>query len=220
MGKWLQQAKEAREPEPKSEQNIRAAVQRARKGQFRRRIVLPVSDKYRDFWGTDIVAIAKTREEMNSLRQDYPGAVVLYWEELGHVLDVVERQGLEAAKHLLQARAIFGPNAEIMADDTGLWPDEADDPGAEISPGDTHLWLILLREAKSLDIELWSKLAYLRGAGCRLEQGTKGYVIRPIIDAEGKRGWTSVEEYDREKQCLEPYRQDVVRLLKEVGPDG
>jgi len=136
-------ARQAREPEPEPKQgDIKAAVARARKGQFRRRIVLPVSDKYRDFWGHRVVAVGKTKEGIDSLRRDYPDAIVMLYTELDNILDTVERQGLEAAKHLLEAREIFGPNAEIMADDTGLWPDEADDPGAEISPGDAHLWCL------------------------------------------------------------------------------
>jgi hypothetical protein len=92
------------------------------------------------------------------------------------------------------------------------------DPGADISPEDSELWLWLLTAAEKTDTELHARLFYIRGAGAKLERhATYGYSIKPIIDPEGKKGWTSPDEYQRERQCLVAYRNKLIELLRKLG---
>lgn len=92
------------------------------------------------------------------------------------------------------------------------------DPGADISPEDSELWLWLLTAAEKTDTELHARLFYIRGAGAKLERhATYGYSIKPIIDPEGKQGWTSLDEYQRERQCLVAYRNKLIELLRKLG---
>jgi hypothetical protein len=91
------------------------------------------------------------------------------------------------------------------------------DPGADISPEDSDLWLWLFAAAERVDMELYAGLFYIRGAGARLEKHMAyGYSIRPVIDPAGKKGWTSLEEYRRERQCLAAYRTKLIEMLRDL----
>lgn len=88
------------------------------------------------------------------------------------------------------------------------------DPYGHYSREDNTVWLLLLSRVQD-NKELYARLFYLRGVGTKLVQDrTWGYVMRPVI---GKQGWASRDEYDREKMCLEGYRDEVIRLLGALG---
>lgn len=92
------------------------------------------------------------------------------------------------------------------------------DPGWDISPDDSRLWIKVLTMAKEIDVDLLARLLYLRGTGCRLIADTKtGLRIVPIIDPTGQAGWTSQAVYNSEKWCLNPYRQKLMQLLKKLS---
>jgi len=77
---------------------------------------------------------------------------------------------------------------------------------------DSQLWLELFVRADKINPDLSQRLMYLRNVGCRLQEDVKfGFVIVPVV---GKDGWESRAKYDEEKQCLVPYRMEVIRLLK------
>lgn len=91
---------------------------------------------------------------------------------------------------------------------------EYTDPGADIDPEGTELWLTLFTLADRADRELYAVLRYLRGAGVKLAPSGKfGYSMQPVIDREGKKGWESREMYDREKRYLNPYRKIIMEAL-------
>lgn len=93
------------------------------------------------------------------------------------------------------------------------------DPGRDISPGDSSLWLSLLTAAEQIDSELYARLFCLRGAGCRLEPHLQyGYIIAPVIDGKGVMGWASRAEYEREVRCLQPYVKPLTELLRKIAP--
>lgn len=77
---------------------------------------------------------------------------------------------------------------------------------------DSDLWIELFILAGDISEDFARRLIYLRKAGCRLQKHKKfGYVIVPVI---GKEGWESKEIYDNEKQCLFPYREDLIVIFK------
>ena len=86
------------------------------------------------------------------------------------------------------------------------------DPAVELSQEDSALWLELFAMLKK-DKELTAKLLYLRGVGCRLVEQGRSYKIMPIIDPSGMEGWTSQEQYDREKWVLMAHKDELSRAL-------
>ena len=86
------------------------------------------------------------------------------------------------------------------------------DPAADLSKEDSALWLELFAMLKK-NGELTAKLLYLRGVGCRLVEHGRSYKIMPIIDPSGMEGWTSQEQYDREKWVLMAHKDELSRAL-------
>lgn len=91
------------------------------------------------------------------------------------------------------------------------------DPSFDISPGDSELWLYLFTKARGRSFELHARLFYLRSAGAVLVPSKKyGYMIKALVDPEGKKGFVSNEVYNQEKQCLDLYKNEVISLLEEL----
>lgn len=86
------------------------------------------------------------------------------------------------------------------------------DPGADLSPDDSGLWLELF-SLVAKNTELAAMLLYLRGTGCRLVKNKQSYKIEPIVDPDGRKGWESVEHYNSEKWVLLAYRDELVKAL-------
>ncbi len=86
------------------------------------------------------------------------------------------------------------------------------------SPEDSLLWMELFQITASWNHEnLASMLAYLRNVGARLIPDERfGFVLQPVIDPTGFRGWPSQADYDREKQCLNKYTQVLIEALVEL----
>ena len=89
------------------------------------------------------------------------------------------------------------------------------------SPGDSLLWMELFQISCSMQHpNLASMLAYIRNVGARLIPDSQfGFLIQPVIDPTGFRGWPSQADYDREKQCLvtpKNYTQVLIRALVEL----
>jgi len=79
------------------------------------------------------------------------------------------------------------------------------------SPNDSDLWLLLFERAETINNDLLSALMMIRNTGAQLIANKQfGHIIQPVI---GKNGWTSRAEYDRERQVLNRYRSDVIKLL-------
>lgn len=78
-------------------------------------------------------------------------------------------------------------------------------------PADSELWLRLFQMADRVGEPLASMLMYLRNTGAILVPSTQyGYRIEPVIGAEG---WSSREEYDRERAPLLKYQREIVEML-------
>lgn len=76
---------------------------------------------------------------------------------------------------------------------------------------DSELWLELFVRADKINSDLVQRLMYLRNVGCRLNPSEKfGYTIIPIEDYWEQSG----VNYDEEKQCLEDYRDAIIKLLR------
>ena len=88
------------------------------------------------------------------------------------------------------------------------------DPYGHLSPEDHNQWIDLLYKAENKSLDLYSRLFYLRGAGTKLIPNNQwGYIFEPVI---GKFGWDSLEFYNQEKLCLEPFSNEIIYLLKEL----
>ena len=84
-----------------------------------------------------------------------------------------------------------------------------------VSPADSDLWLDLFMMADIVDPDLAARLQYLRNAGTKLEADAKwGYRLVPYV---GDEGWRTVAEYQREAECLKPYRAQLVMILRKLG---
>ena len=83
---------------------------------------------------------------------------------------------------------------------------------------DSTLWLKLLTEAHDRNRYLFGILMWVRTVGARLERTNNPampYKIVPIIaDDNCKEGWSSMEEWDEEKQNLNPFVKELVEVLK------
>lgn len=89
------------------------------------------------------------------------------------------------------------------------------DPYADVYPADSWLWLELFAMAAKITDDLQVRLFFMRGGGTILLQNNKfGYVLSPII---GNNGWESMELYNKEKQCLNLYKAQIIELLKELS---
>lgn len=83
-----------------------------------------------------------------------------------------------------------------------------------LSPQDSELWMKLFVRAEKIDRELCSILMYVRNTGAKLIRSREyGYVIRPVIGVDG---FSTQEEYEHERECLNPYRDEIIKLLQEL----
>ena len=81
----------------------------------------------------------------------------------------------------------------------------------EHHPSDSDLWRKLFQMADRIGEPLASNLMYMRNTGAILVRSEKyGYRIEPVIGAEG---WSSREEYDRERRPLVKYQAEIVGML-------
>ncbi|MDR3561241.1 MAG: hypothetical protein P4N59_07375 [Negativicutes bacterium] len=87
------------------------------------------------------------------------------------------------------------------------------------SPHDSNLWLELFIIADEIaGIDLVNRLVYIRQVGAWLVQDPQfGFRIEKIIDPDGVKGWSSIEQFQQEIQCLEPYGNEVMAALKELS---
>lgn len=84
------------------------------------------------------------------------------------------------------------------------------------SPEDSFLWMELFCLCSYN--EMASMLAYIRNVGARLVPHNQfGFMIQPIIDPTGFRGWKSLEHYNQEKQCLTSPRDYTPVLIVLLG---
>ena len=95
------------------------------------------------------------------------------------------------------------------------------DPFADLSPGDSELWIIALSKAREIDKEFYARLYYIRGGGTQLVRNYRwGYVLRPIITGDNATGWLSFAQYEEEKHCLDGYAQQLISILRLIAWDG
>lgn len=86
------------------------------------------------------------------------------------------------------------------------------DPYREYSPQDSAQWVELLMLARQRKQELYERLFYLRGVGTILTKSDKfGYALKPVI---GPDGWSNIETYDKEKQCLNGFATQLIQFFR------
>lgn len=105
---------------------------------------------------------------------------------------------------------------EIMKNNETAFPGyEMQDNYGVISPEDSRLWLELFILASKKNCELCEVLQYVRNTGAKLVRNPKyGYIIQPVI---GVYGWSSKEEYMRERKPLEKHRELLLKLLADLA---
>lgn len=88
------------------------------------------------------------------------------------------------------------------------------DPYANYSPDDTKIWMEIFTTIHE-NRELYSKLFFIRGGGTKLIRNQQwGIILQPIIN---ENGWENMEQYNREKQCLNDYKDEIVELLQRLA---
>lgn len=88
------------------------------------------------------------------------------------------------------------------------------DPYANYSPDDTKIWMEIFTTIHE-NRELYSRLFFIRGGGTKLIRNQQwGFILQPIIN---ENGWENMEQYNREKQCLNDYKDEIVELLQRLA---
>lgn len=114
------------------------------------------------------------------------------------------------------------PNDLITAppDRYGFARTVTEDPRPDLEE-DSKRWGELLRIAAGYQLvdrprcnDFAAALNYLRGGGTRLVAGKRMWVLRPEIDERA--AWSSQEEYDAAKACLEPFKDWIGPALEEL----
>lgn len=83
------------------------------------------------------------------------------------------------------------------------------------SPEDSDLWLTLIFKADEISNEFAARLYFIRAGGTRLVPDERwGYVMVPVITDGTVVGWDSREQYERERECLMIYKDELVKLLR------
>lgn len=132
---------------------------------------------------------------------------------------MLKKQGFTLYKGTGGRRMIEGlsllSKEEIMKNNETAFPGyEMQDNYGVISPEDSHLWLELFILASKKKRELCEVLQYVRNTGAKLVRNPKyGYIIQPVI---GVYGWSSKEEYMRERKPLEKHRELLLKLLADL----
>ena len=93
------------------------------------------------------------------------------------------------------------------------------DPFPQVTK-DSELWISLLMHVYDIDRYLYGILLYLRGVGAILTPTGNPdvpYKIIPIVDKD--RAWSSIEEWEREKQWLVPHTKALIEGMKQVYAD-
>ncbi|MBU2703898.1 hypothetical protein Ga0466249_005048 [Sporomusaceae bacterium BoRhaA] len=82
---------------------------------------------------------------------------------------------------------------------------------------DSRLWLELFMITDSPDHRLSDQLMIIRATGAILVPDQQwGYVIQPVIDSTGQKGWQSQQQYEQERQYLVPYTQTLITALMDL----
>ncbi len=79
---------------------------------------------------------------------------------------------------------------------------------------DATAYAKLLLKARKVPGDLYFILSWFRDVGTKLEKDEKfGYKLVPVI---GRGYWQSQQEYDTEKQALNKYVRELLRILREI----
>lgn len=114
-----------------------------------------------------------------------------------------------------RAYEILQPTQKEMTETATL------DPFSDCSPNDSEIWMHILFIARDIDYELYARLWYIRGGGTRLVTSQKwGYIMQPVVRSNNHGGWDSLQQYEKEKHCLDAYIQTVIKLMKDAAQWG
>lgn len=87
----------------------------------------------------------------------------------------------------------------------------------EFSPNDSWLWIELFIITDKHNRELAKQLEIIRATGAILIINPQyGFVIQPVIDSNGQKGWKNVEQYNAERKYLMPYSNMLIESLKQL----
>jgi len=190
--------------------NAQEAIKQAYRGELRTAVLLQPLAEWSNIW-QEFVWLCPNDASKDRIRQNYPEGLALIASDFFHVCELIAIQGKDS-QSVLECLKMFGGSLYYAAD---VLIGSIVDPGCDISPDDSDLWDQLLEMARVIDIDFAARLMYLRGTGCRLvQEEATGFRLLPIIDTEGRAGWTSQAAYDAEEWCLNPYIKKLTELLK------
>jgi hypothetical protein len=87
----------------------------------------------------------------------------------------------------------------------------------EYSPNDSWLWLELFIITDKCNRELAKQLEIIRATGAIfIIDNHYGFIIQPVIDPAGQKGWKNIEQYNEERKYLMPYSNLLIESLKQL----
>ena len=89
------------------------------------------------------------------------------------------------------------------------------DPRQEDFPADSKEWERLMALVEHTP-ELHSMLNTIRGVGANLVPGKTSYLLRPVIDPTGNKGWATEAEYNDMKKHLKSYQGTIEGALMQL----
>jgi hypothetical protein len=82
---------------------------------------------------------------------------------------------------------------------------------------DSRLWIELFMITDSPNHKLSDMMMYIRATGAILVPDQQwGYVIQPVIDSTGQKGWQSQQQYEQERKYLVPYGNALISALADL----
>jgi hypothetical protein len=194
----------------RDEKEMQDTIRMAYMGELKKPVLLAPNAEWQGIWQGNAWLVpdeaSKTR-----IKAKHPGSLVVLPGEFFNLCQTVDENG-QGARAVFEAFSMFGGQLYLGIDAVEQTPN---DPGADISPEDSALWLPLLEKARAIDMDFAARLLYIRGAGAKLVPDERiGYRIQPIIDPSGVSGWTSLKQYEAERWCLDPYKTQLVEVLK------
>ena len=206
----LSEIKKYHKPETKLEASD--VIKAAYKGELKTAALLQAIPGWSDAW-KDAVWLCPDEESKNRIRAR-DKRLALTPKEFFYICESISKDGPNA-RSVVECLETFGGSIMLTEDVVPLKPE---DPGRDLSPDDSSLWVRLLELARGVDIDFAARLLFFRGTGCRLIPNEQtGFRLEPIIDESGCNGWVSQAVYNTEKQCLWTYKDKLTELLRRLA---
>lgn len=188
------------------------SIERAYRGVLKQAVIIAPLLECREVLG-ERLWLCPDSDSMNRAQKSFPNILCVTANELFCITSLALENNKAAAIRLVRAKMLFGGEIGLNGSPVNIL-----DSGADLDHEGTKLWLQVLTAASVISKDFYSRLAYVRGTGARLETDERtGFKIVPIIDETGACGWESVEHYNAERWCLQPYVNALSAIFKDVA---